>query len=786
MSTENVSDSSPDPVSAGWLAADLKSGLVVCLVALPLCLGIALASGEGVPLFAGLLAGIVGGLIVGPLSGSHTSVSGPAAGLTAVVAAQLVMLGSFQAFLLAVVVAGVIQLVLGFVKAGALSAFFPSSVIKGLLAAIGVILILKQIPHLVGDDNEAEGNLAFQSQPAHPTDEAAGTLPGEFPDAQAPAAEQEKKNTFTELLAVFQGTWHEGALIIGIFSVAVLLIWDRVAILKNSVLPGPLVVVVFGVIINELFKRFSGPVISGDHLVVIPEAGGVRELVGFLQLPDFSRILDPRVYLSGATIAVVASLETLLNLQAVDKLDKYGRVSPPSRELLAQGVGNVVSGFIGGLPITSVVIRGSVNVNSGSRTKFSAIFHGALLLLFVGFFPNLLNRIPLSALAAILIVTGFKLASPKLFKQMAKEGRYQFIPFIVTLLAIVLTDLLTGIIIGLCVAVLFILNSNLRRPVRRIVETHLGGEVMVIELSNQVTFLNRAALDRAFNNAPDNSDLVIDASDTDYIDPDVLILIREFRDKTGPARGVNVSLRGFRQRYNLQDEIRFADYATRELQDKITPQQALRILQEGNRRFRTGNRLSRDLIRQQDATAVGQNPFAAVLSCIDSRVPAELVLDLGIGDIFSVRVAGNVLGPATLGSLEYAVAVSGVKLVLVMGHTRCGAVSSTINLLCTQKSVKDVTGCDHLHSIVDEIDPSLDKDKCVLLDTLTQEQSDALVNEVVTRNIHRTVAEIESRSPAIRRAVEEGRVMVVGALYDVRTGGVDFFVPEPEAAPVAP
>lgn len=781
MSSDTTLDPHNESEKSGWLLADIKSGLVVCLVALPLCLGIALASGEGVPLFAGLLAGIVGGLVVGPLSGSHTSVSGPAAGLTAVVAAQLAMLGSFDAFLLSVVVAGVIQLVLGFLKAGALSAFFPSSVIKGLLAAIGVILILKQIPHLVGDDREVEGSMSFEVQTVPGADEetnstAEGTLPGEFPEAVEPVAKpKEKKNTFTELWAVMQGEWHAGAFAIGLLSVVLLLVWDRIPVLKNSLLPGPLAVVIFGVVVNELFKRFQGPVVTGEHLVVIPEAGGLRELAGFLRLPDFSRVLDPRVYVSGATIAIVASLETLLNLQAVDKLDKYGRVSPPSRELLAQGVGNIVAGFIGGLPITSVVIRGSVNVNSGNRTKFSAIFHGALLLLFVGFLPHVLNRIPLSALAAILIVTGFKLASVKLFRQMASEGRYQFIPFIVTLLSIVFTDLLTGILIGLGVAVIFILNSNLRRPVQRIVETHVDGELMVIELTNQVTFLNRAALDRAFNDASSDSNFVIDASHTDYIDPDVLSLIREFRDKTGPARGVNVSLRGFDGKYSLQNDVRVADYSSRELQDKLTPQQALRILQEGNRRFRTGNQLKRDLMHQQDQTALAQNPFAAVLSCIDSRVPAELVLDCGIGDIFSVRIAGNVLGPTTLGSLEYAVAVSGVKLVLVMGHTRCGAVSSTINLLCTEESVTEATGCDHLASIVEEIDPSLDKNKCVLLETLSQEQSDELVNEVVIRNVHRTVKEIIRRSPAIRKAVEAGQAMVVGAMYDVRSGAIDFF-----------
>jgi carbonic anhydrase len=749
MSSDKLSAKIVGSDSGSSLLSDLRSGLVVFLVALPLCLGIAMASGDGVPLIAGILSGIIGGLLVGALSGSHTSVSGPAAGLTAVVATQLDQLGSFEIFLMAVFIGGIIQVGLGLAKAGSLSSFFPSSVIKGLLAAIGVILVMKQIPHLVGDDKDFEGEMAF-FQP-------------------------DERNTFTELAAVFQGEWHLGAMIVGFFSIAVLLLWQRVSYLKRSFLPGPLVVVVAGVVINMLFKYFEGPLIEAQHLVELPVVKGASIVKAFLRHPDFSQWLNPEVYAAGVTIAVVASLESLLNLQAVDKLDPQGRVSPPSRELMAQGAGNIVAGLIGALPVTSVVVRGSVNVSSGSRTKLSAIFHGLLLLVCVAFLPQYLNKIPLASLAAILLVTGAKLASPALFRQMASEGLYQFAPFIMTLLSIVFTDLLTGILVGLSVSVLFILNSNLRRPVRQILETHLSGEVLVIELPNQVSFLNRAALNRALEEVAAGTHLVIDASETDYLDPDVLSLIRDFKANRGPIRGIEVSLRGFRNKYNLTNEIRFADYSTRELQDRLEPTQALDILKEGNRRFTTGKRLTHDFNRQVNGTALGQNPFAAVLSCIDSRVPAELVLDLGIGDIFSVRVAGNVPGSTTLGSLEYAVAVSGVKLVLVMGHTRCGAISSTIELLSTGKTVKEATGCDHLHSIVDHIDPCLDKDRCVLLDTLSQQQSDELINDVAKKNVHRTSQMIIDKSAVIRTAVESETVMVVGALYDVTTGNIEFF-----------
>ncbi len=423
------------PVSKSTTLNDITASLVVFLVALPLCLGIALASGA--PLFSGLLAGIVGGIVVGTLSGSHTSVSGPAAGLTAIVASQIATLGSFEAFLLAVFVAGLLQIGLGIAKAGALSAFFPSSVIKGLLAAIGVILILKQIPHVLGHDSDPEGEMSFAQ-----------------PDAQ---------NTFSEILTVMLGDIHVGAAIIGIASIVLLVFWDRTKPLKNSMIPAPLAVVLFGVGMQFLFGRMGGRlVIESSHLVQIPVAETFSGFFSFLTYPDFSQWSNPGIYVAAVTIAIVASLETLLNLEAADKLDPQQRDSPPSRELIAQGVGNTIAGLIGGLPMTSVIVRSSVNVGMGAKTKLSAILHGVLLVVCVSLFPVYLNMIPLAALAAILLVTGFKLASPTLFRQMWDEGRYQFIPFMVTLISIVFTDLLIGILIGLAVSALFILNSNLR------------------------------------------------------------------------------------------------------------------------------------------------------------------------------------------------------------------------------------------------------------------------------------------------------------------------------------
>lgn len=745
---------SPQPTPSSrfsTLRSDIVASVVVFLVALPLCLGIAMASGA--PLFSGLLAGIIGGIVVGTLSGSHTSVSGPAAGLVAIVATQIATLGSFEAFLLAVLVGGLLQIGLGIAKAGALSAFFPSSVIKGLLAAIGVLLILKQIPHLLGHDTDPEGEMSF-SQPDH-------------------------QNTFSELGTVLFGDVHWGAAIIGLASIALLVFWTRSKLLKNSGVPGPLVVVLFGVLLQYLWGRLGGSwVIESSHLVQIPVADSVVGVFRFLTFPDFSQWTNPAIYLAGATIAIVASLETLLNLGAVDKLDPERRDSPASRELVAQGVGNTVAGLVGGLPVTSVIVRSSVNVGMGAKTKLSAILHGVLLVVCVALFPIYLNMIPLSALAAILMVTGFKLANPSLFRQMWKEGRYQFTPFLLTLVSIVLTDLLVGILIGLAVSLLFILNSNLRRPIRRIVETHLGGEVLHIELANQVSFLKRASLDKIFIEAGPGTNLLIDASGTDYIDPDVLSLIRDFKNNRGPAHGVTVSLRGFRDKYKLADDVQFADYSTRELQDRVTPEQVLDFLREGNRRFRTGNRLTRDFGRQVDATAAGQTPLAAVLSCIDSRVPAELVFDLGIGDIFSVRVAGNVIGSKSLGSIEYGVGVAGVKLVLVLGHTRCGAVTSSVQLLGDNKNVEQETGCEHLNSIVEEIGHCIDGAEFPRFKAMDREQQLEFVDEIAKRNVLRTVKEVIARSSVIRNATLEGRVLVVGAIYDVSSGNIEFLMDE--------
>ncbi|MFO1482694.1 MAG: solute carrier family 23 protein [Verrucomicrobiaceae bacterium] len=733
------------------LPKDITASIAVFLVALPLCLGIALASNA--PLFSGLISGIVGGIVVGILSGSHKSVSGPAAGLTAIVAAQIAALGSFEAFLAAVAIAGVIQILMGAFRLGFIASFFPMSVIKGLLAAIGLILILKQIPHVFGHDADAEGEMSFE-QPDH-------------------------ENTFTELMSTLSDIL-PGAALIGMVSILLIVVWDKVKTLKKLPVPSALIVVIVGVVINVIFRKMGHAwEVKASHLVQVPVTSDGKSFVSFLQFPGVEHFSNPLVFKAAITVALVATLETLLNLEAVDKIDPDQRQSPPNRELIAQGAGNLIAGLIGGLPMTSVIIRSSVNINTGGKTKLSAIMHGVLLVVCVMTVPHWLNEIPLSALAAILIVTGFKLASPKLFKEMWTEGPPQFLPFIITVAAIVLTDLLTGILIGLGVSLGFILHSNMRRPLRKVLEQHLAGNVLRIELANQVSFFSRPTLEKTLREVPRGGHVLIDARNTDYIDADILDLIQDFQNKTARVHGVQLSLSGFKDKYaKLEDRIQYADFSSREVQSSLTPARVLEIFQEGNERFREGRQIVRDVGRLVDATSAGQFPIAVVLSCIDSRTPAELIFDLGLGDIFSVRIAGNIARDKVLGSMEYACAVAGAKMVLVMGHTSCGAVNAAVDLICSNKTAAEATGCVNLDSLVTEIQKSVDVTTCKHPDQWLAGEKAAYADEVSRRNILRTMRKIRERSTTLDALVKDGKIAIVGALYDVRTGIVNFFQTE--------
>jgi len=735
------------PLSKGQvLIADVRAGFVVFLVALPLCLGVALASGA--PMFAGLVAGIVGGIVVGLISGSNSSVSGPAAGLTAIVLAQIALLGSFPAFLLAVFLAGLLQIGMGLGRAGVLAAFFPTSVIKGLLAAIGIIIVLKQIPHVLGHDNDPEGDFEF--------------------------FQFDKQNTFTEILDITNDI-QPGATVIGLLSLALLIGWDRWKLLKHSPIPSPMIVVGLGVLLSELFRTLGSPwLIEASHMVEVPIPKDFDAFLAQFQSPDFGQWANKKIWIAALTIAAVASLETLLNLEAVDKIDPKQRASPPNRELFAQGVGNCVAGLIGGIPVTSVIVRSSVNINAGGQTKVSTVVHGALLLGSVALMPALLNRIPLSCLAAILLMTGVKLASIKLIRQMWKSGASQFVPFIITVLAIVFTDLLIGVVIGLAVALANILRSNVRKPLRIFIEKHMGGDIVRIELASQVSFLNKAAIAAALDDIPERGRVVIDARQTDYIDPDIVGLLHDFRDIEAPSKEIELSLIGFRERYQLTESKQFVDFSTRDLQQAMTPAQVLELLREGHQRFLTNRRLTRDFGQQVRATAAGQHPLAVILHCIDSRTPAELLFDLGVGDAFSVRLAGNILSQKALGSIEYACAVAGAKLIMVLGHTRCGAVTAAVNLYCGAPMPDVVAKCEHIKYIVEDIGASIDPSAAPTFNELPAEQKNLMYDAVSQKNVVRVVEAILESSAILRSLVESGQLGIVGGIYDVATARIEY------------
>jgi carbonic anhydrase len=741
MTTAPALPANPAPNSAGDIVRDLMSGVVVFVVALPLCLGIALACGA--PLISGVVAGVVAGIVVGWFSGARVTISGPAAGLVAVVAAEIEAIGSFEGLLLAVCIAGLIQIGFGFAQAGFIKMFVPTSVVRGLLSAIGVILILKQLPHLLGRDTDPEGEMSF-FQP-------------------------DRETTFSELLEMLS-VFHPGAIAIGVASLALIFIWGRWSVARASGIPAPLMVAVFGIFAALGLEQIGGIwTIEASHRVQVPVAQNLAEFLSFLHTPDFSQIGNPAVHAAALAIALVASLQALMTTEAVDRLDRFRRTTPANRELIAQGIGNCVSGLVGGLPMTCEIVRSSVNIDAGARTKLSAIIHGILLAASVLVFPRIINLIPLSCLAAILIATGQKLASPRVIGEMWRAGRYQFIPYAVTLVAIVLSDPLVGILIGLVVSICFILWSNLRRPMKIIREHHLAGDVTRIELANQVSFLNRAALRKTLDALPRDKQVLIDAHDSVYIDPDILEMIREYRDTIGPSRGVKVSTRGFRSRYKIDDSIQYVDYSSRELQQELTPKQAFEYLREGNERFRTGQQLKRDLGRQVVATAVGQHPIAVVLSCIDSRSPAELLFDLGLGDIFSVRVAGNIATDEVLGSIEYACAVAGAKLIVVLGHTRCGAVGAAVQAACLP-DVPVAPECSHLGPIMQSIGRMVDAETCTLVKGTTASEKQSAIDDVAGRNVSQVVGEIQAASDVIRRLVGDGSVGIVGMVYDVSSG----------------
>lgn len=525
-----------------FIKNDLPASVVVFFVALPLCLGIALASGA--PLFSGVIAGIIGGIFVGALSGSKIGVSGPAAGLAAIVLTAIGTLGSYENFLVAVVIGGVIQVLLGILKAGVIGYYFPSSVIKGMLTGIGIIIILKQIPHFFGYDSDPEGNFSFIQ------------IDGE--------------NSFSELINMINYI-KPGSALIGLIGLGIIIFWDIILSKKGKffqVIQGPLVAVIVGIVFYAITKTNDVLSISASHLVSVPIPEDATSFFNQFSFPNFRAITNPEIWITGFTIALVASLETLLCVEATDKLDPHKNVTPTNRELLAQGAGNIFSGLVGGLPITQVIVRSSANIQSGGRTKLSAILHGLLLLISVILIPTLLNMIPLSVLAAILLVVGYKLAKPSLFKKMYDLGWKQSIPFTATVVGIVFTDLLVGITLGLTVGIIVILMKSYQNShFLHIEDKSNGNHKIKMTLAEEVTFFNKGAILKELDTLPPNTDLELNLLNTRYLDHDIIEILDDFAIK---AKETNINIKLVSKRGIVENPESFIEFFQQRPKSKLS------------------------------------------------------------------------------------------------------------------------------------------------------------------------------------------------------------------------
>ncbi len=708
---------------------DIFAGIIVFLVAIPLCLGIALASGA--PIYSGLISGIIGGLVVGFLSSSAVSVSGPAAGMIAVVLLAITNLGSFSNFLLALCLSGCFQMLIGKLGWGFFADYIPSSVIKGMLCAIGLLLIIKMMP------------LAFTV--SHNYHQLKNLLIEGFEDG----------NIFLWTHLSFH--LNSGAILLSLISLALLIFFEKTNL---SSIPGAIVVIILGTALNEYFT-LSHSLFAQHHmyLVNIPTIDDIHDFWHTLAKPNFKNWSNPLIYFYAALLACISSLETLINITATERLDKIHRMTDKNKELFAQGVGNLLAGLFGGLPITSVIIRTSVNVENKAKTKVSTIFHGLLLLLSMLLISEILNRIPLSVIASILIFTGYKLTHPQVYWRIYKQGLERFIPFIATVLGVIFLNLLTGIVLGLLLNLLFVLRYNSQSRVDIIQEVYPTGITNRLVLPQQTTFLNKASLIAELNTIPKDSQLIIDARFTEFMDKEIIEFIQEFKEEQAPQKNISLNLIGFKDHYAIHDHINFINVTTYDAQSILTPEDVLDILKQGNQRFLKDQIIHRSNMMDIQHTAKTQHPIAVVLGCIDSRVPVETIFDMTFGDLFCIRIAGNVVNDDILASIEYACHVVGAKLIVVLGHTGCGA----INAAC--HDFKE----GHITQLLHKIKPAIHM----------QEQHSKTINQkfidnVTHLNIANSITEITHKSTILNQLLQSEKIGIVGAVYDVNSGKVQF------------
>jgi carbonic anhydrase len=713
------------------LNKDFPASIVVFLVALPLCLGIALASGA--PLLSGLISGIIGGIVIGSISHSSVSVSGPAASLTAVVLSSIASLGSFEVFLMAVVLGGIFQFFLGILKAGLIADYMPSNIIKGLLAAIGIILIIAQIPYALGI-NTTEGLY--------------------MPDAGL-------LSNIRPYISFFLGSLTPGALVITAISLMILIFWDKTPLKNFKLLPPALVVVLIGVGLNLLYEAvIPGLHLDTVHLVNIPEIDNISQLITF---PEFSSITNPNVWGVAITITLIASIASLLAIEAADEIDPHKRNTPPNRELIAQGIGNTLTGLIGGIPITSVIVRSSVNINTGAETKMSAILHGVFLLVSVLFLSSILNLIPLSSLAAILLVIGYKLASWDVISTMFKKGWNQFIPFIVTIVAIIVTDLLIGIFIGTLVSIFFLLRSNYHNAFFIENTKVFKGETIRLELSNEVSFFNKASIKNTLWNVPDNSTVIIDATFSSYIDNDVLEIMEDFKNTYAKEHDISLSIIGLKEKYSLGKDLEFIEGEIQESKKKSTPAEIYEYLKEGNQRYVDGKLVSKRLRNKELMDFINSPPLATIVNCIDMREPLNVLMNTGIGDLIPVRIAGNLADEEVIRSIEVACRKQGAKFILFMGNSSNNIYAEALQEYAQGKE-------SYLLPLIYE---AVEENK-ISRSTLKSEGIFDSVDLITRWNIKKSEEKVIQYSGFLREEIARKRIGMASAFFNRSNGKIEF------------
>lgn len=714
------------------LDKDIPAGIVVFLVALPLCLGIALASGA--PLISGLISGIVGGVVVGYISKSGTSVTGPAASVSAVVYLAIQDLERFELFLVALIIAGIIQLVLGAIKAGIIADYMPTSIIKGLLAGIGVILILSQLPYIIGLDIDESKLLNFSN---------------------------DYIGNAGEIISLFFTSFTVGSILLSALSLFILIYWEKTPLRNFKLLPPALFVVIFGVLIN-LALKYTVPYLylDGIHLVNIPK---VDSLFSFFTFPDLAGFTSGKVWTTGLTVAIIASISSLLNIEATDNLDPLKRKTPPNRELIAQGIGNTLCGLLGGIAVTSVIVRSSVNIEAGAQTKLSTIIHGFLLLTSVLFLSSVINLIPLATLAAILLVVGYKLASVNVFKALYKRGWDQFTPFIATVFFIVVIDVLTGVLIGTAISLFFLLRNNYYNPFFVVNTKYIQDEVIKLELANEVSFFNKASIKNTLWSIPDNSKVLIDATFTSYIDIDVIDILKDFQNTVAAKNNIEVNIIGLKDTYDVGEEINFFEQIKERKKQTTTPREILSYLEAGHQVYASGSDNMQRYRNKELQEYRDTIPLAAVISCLDLKEPLHIVMNAEVGDLINIHSAGYIINNHVIRNAEFACRQQGAKLILLFGNTDNSIIAEALEDYLANRKNNNKTLIKEILKL-----PQFNEEH------LRSKKTDELVNEIVEVQLELAKEKLFENSNFFKKNIPIGKVGIASAIFERASKKITF------------